>query len=219
LHVQVNQTWEYISPARSPGRLEGFGFPAESKIYKWINGEFLTGFVGYNSVYAGWENPATRPPLQTQLLVETEELFLPLYRQLHDVFKGSQFVTNNDLVAMGMPRRPEGGRSPVPPPKTVPTLEFDHPGTGVVEVHFRDKEVENKAKPRGVHGVELLYGLLDHQPVSIDELTRSAFDTHTPCRLVLGFENVGKTLYIAARWESTRGDKGIWSDIYHVLVS
>jgi hypothetical protein len=220
LHVQVNDTWDYISPARSPGRLEAFGFPAESKLYKWINSDFVPAMVNYNSVYAAWENPATRPPMQTKLLTETEEAFLPLYRQLHDAFKGSQFVTNNDLEAMGMPRRPAGGgKPPLPPPKTIPTLEFEHPGTGVVEVHFHDKEAENKAKPRGVHGVELLYGFLDHAPASRDELTRSAFDTRTPYVFEFGLEDVGKSLYIAARWENTRGEKGHWSDVYHVLVS
>jgi hypothetical protein len=219
LHMQVNGTWEYISPARAPGRLVSWGYPEGSKVFVWINDTFLMTFVKYNNVYATWENPATRPPLQTRLLQRTEKELFPVYRQLHDIFKGNPFVLDNDLEAMGMPPRPTGGHTPVPPPKTIPTLEFEHPGTGVVEVHFRDKEVENKAKPHGVHGVELLYGLLDHVPESLDELTRSAFDTHTPCQLVFGFENVGKTLYIAARWESTRGDKGLWSNIYHELVS
>jgi hypothetical protein len=212
-------TWDHISPARSPGRLVSFGFPEESKIYKWVNDEFLTVFVSYNSVYAAWENPATRPPMQTKLLTEKETELLPLYRQLHDTLKGSQFVTNNDLEAMGMPRRPEGGHTPVPPPLTLPALVIKHPSKGIVEVHFHDEDTENKAKPHGVHGVELLYALLDHAPASLDELTRSAFDTHTPCRLTFGFEEVGKDLYIAARWENTRGEKGPWSDFYHTVLS
>jgi hypothetical protein len=219
--MQVNRTWDYISPARSPGRLVAFGFPEESKVFKWINDEFLKGFVSYNSVYAAWENPTTRPPLQTQLLEKTEkEVMIPLYRQLHGFFKGNLFVSDNDLEAMGMPHRPAGGGNPpVPPPKTIPDLVIKHPSKGIVEVHFHDEDAEKKAKPHGVHGVELLYALLDHAPASLDELTRSAFDTRTPCRLTFGFEEVGKDLYIAARWENTRGEKGPWSDFYHTVLS
>jgi hypothetical protein len=220
LHLQVNDMWDYISPARSPGRLEAFGFPAESKLFKWINSDFVPALVNYNSVYAEWENPATRPAMQTKLLTETEEAFIPLYRLLHDAFKGSQFVTNNDLEAMGMPRRPSGGANPpLPPPVTVPGLKIERPSQGVVLVHFQDTDSPGKAKPRGVHGIELLWGFLDHEPTSREELTRSAFDTRTPYRFEFGLEDVGKHLYIFARWENTRGEKGPWSEVYRTIVS
>jgi hypothetical protein len=214
-------TWDYISPARSPGRLEAFGFPAESKLFKWINSDFVPALVNYNSVYAEWENPVTRPAMQTKLLTETEEAFLPLYRQLHDDFKASQFVTNNDLEAMGMPRRPSPGPNPpLPPPDTVPSLKFERPSEGIVLVHFRDAEAENsKAKPRGVHGIELLWGLCEQPPTSHADLTRSAFDTRTPYRFEFGMEDVGRHLYIAARWENTRGEKGPWTTVHSTMIS
>jgi hypothetical protein len=218
--MQVNQTWDYISPARSPGRLVSFGYTEESKIFKWINNEFLMGFVSYNSVYAGWENPATRPPLQTQLLEKAEKDLLPLYRILYAFFKGNLFVSDNDLESMGMPKRNAGGaKPPVPLPLTVPDLDIEHTSEGVVEVHFHDKGSKGRAKPHGVHGVELLWGLLDHAPESREELTRSAFDTRTPYRFEFGVEELGKHLYIYARWENTRGEKGPWSGLYHVLIS
>jgi hypothetical protein len=219
LHIQVNGTWEHISPARSPGRLESFGYLPESKIYKWINGEFLTVFVSYNSAYAGWENPATRPPLQTQLLMAKEEELRPVYRQLHDFFRGNLFVSDNDLEAMGMPKRPAGEHTPVPPPVTIPGLDIERPSEGVVLVHFHDKGSTRRAKPHGVHGIEILWGVLDHAPASRDELTHSAFDTRTPYRFEFGVEEVGKHLYLYARWENTRGEKGPWSEVYHTMIS
>jgi hypothetical protein len=218
-YMQVNQTWEYIDPVKAPGRLESFGYPGISKIHEWINGEFREVLEAYRPVYALWENPATRTALMTPGLVKAEETVKPVYRELYGFFKGNRFVSDNDLQAMAMPRRAEGGRSPVPVPSGVPHLDIYHPSEGVVEVHFKDKRSVHRAKPRGVHGVEFLWGLLDRPPVSRDELTRGAFDTRTPYRFVFGIEEVGKSMYIAARWENTRGAKGPWSELYQTMIS
>jgi hypothetical protein len=88
----------------------------------------------------------------------------------------------------------------------------------VVEIHFRDADSDRKAKPAGVHGVEVAWAVLDATPENWEELTHSSFDTHTP--LVLSFERDqrGKTLYFALRWENTTGEKGHWSDIQSAII-
>jgi hypothetical protein len=218
--MQVNRTWEYIDPERAPGRLATYGYPEGTRIHDWIHDEFLTALTTYNPVYEAWEKPATRSPLQTHLLQETEAALKPSYRHLFAFLRGNLFVSDNDLEAMAMPRRRAGsGHARVPVPATVPDLRFEHPSEGVVEVHFRDETTLHKARPRGVHGIELLWGLLDHEPATRDELPRSAFDTRTPYRFSFDLEDIGKHLYIYARWENTRGEKGPWSTLYRALIS
>jgi hypothetical protein len=88
----------------------------------------------------------------------------------------------------------------------------------VVEIHFHEEGSENRAKPAGVHGAEFVYALLDVAPVDWSQLPHSTFATRTPLKLTFtGFER-GKTLYFAARWENTRGEKGPWNEIKAVIV-
>jgi hypothetical protein len=218
-HTQVNRTGMYLNPTEERAKLTDFGYPPGSKIAVMITNDFLLPVSRYNTTYAAWLNLETRTKAVELALDAAEKEVREAYRMVHGLFKGNPLVLDEDLVMMGMPRRHVGGGSPVPPPKTVPTLEIERPSTGVVVVHFHDKEAENKAKPYGVHGIEFLYGILDHPPVSLDELTRSAFDTRTPYKFTFGIEEVGKNLYIAARWENTRGEKGDWTDVYHTLIA
>jgi hypothetical protein len=218
-HVQVNRTVSYINPTEERAKLTDFGYPPGGKIAVMITNDFLLPVSRFNARYTDWLNLDTRTKVVEVALEAAEKEARAAYRMVHGLFKGNPLVLDEDLVVMGMPRRHSGGNTPVQPPKSIPALEIDRPSTGVVVVHFHDKEVEHKAKPRGVHGIEFLYGILDHPPTSRDELTRGAFNTRTPHHFTFGMESAGKDLYITARWENTRGEKGPWSELYHTLIA
>jgi hypothetical protein len=88
----------------------------------------------------------------------------------------------------------------------------------VVKIAFSDAESEGRAKPYGVHGAEFIYGILDTPPTQWNELTLSAFDTRSPLRLSFENSQRRRTLYFAARWENTRGEKGPWSEIQNTSI-
>jgi hypothetical protein len=209
----------YLNPTEERVKLTDFGYPPGSKIAVMITNDFLLPLSRYNTTYARWKDLETRTRAVEVDLETAEKGLREAYRMVYGLFKGNPLVLDTDLVVMGMPRRHAGGGSPMPPPSTIPALEIEHPGEGVVLVHFHDKEAENKAKPRGVHGIEFLYSILDHPPTSRDELTRSAFDTRTPYEFAFGLEELGKSLYITARWENTHGEKGKWTEVYHAVIS
>jgi hypothetical protein len=87
-----------------------------------------------------------------------------------------------------------------------------------VKINYRDMNERGMAKPKGVHGVEIAWEILDTPPVNWEQLIHSAFDTRTPAQLVFHGDQRGKTLYFALRWENTRGEKGPWGEIYGTII-
>ncbi|MDR1681238.1 MAG: hypothetical protein LBS12_05600, partial [Prevotellaceae bacterium] len=94
------------------------------------------------------------------------------------------------------------------------------PGPRVVKIHFQAAGSEHKAKPHGIHGVEIIWQVFDtpSPSVSIDELIHSEFDTMTPYEFRFSDAQRGKRLYFAMRWENTTGAKGPWSEIMEAII-
>jgi hypothetical protein len=126
-------------------------------------------------------------------------------------------VTDVDRESMETPIH-DNIRTPVPPPTTVPELDLGTATIRQVDVRFRDQASEHWAKPKGVHGIELRWGLLDTPPTSVEDLHNSAFDTKTPYHFTFDESTRGQALYICPRWENSKGDKGPWGEIVKAIV-
>jgi hypothetical protein len=127
-------------------------------------------------------------------------------------------VSNEEREDMGLhiqkPRREH-----IPPPSTVPELSpaAGHPRQIVVP--YRDKGSARRGKPADVHGIELRWAILDHEPADENELINSSFDTASPLYLNFGEHDRGKRVYMAGRWEIEReGLKGDLGDIVSAIV-
>ncbi|MDR2119812.1 MAG: hypothetical protein LBP64_02905 [Tannerella sp.] len=175
---------------------------------------------------AAWEaynaNPAERTQRITFLKNAARELYEPMIRQLCNMLIGNPNVTDADLESMSVYGRRQGKHYPhVPIPTDVPDFRIEQ-ALGhrlLVHYHAHDHESESSvAKPHGVHGVELIHSILDTPPASYSDLTKSAFDTASPYTFTFDLPDAGKTLYVALRWENTRGEKGPWSDIQAAVI-
>jgi hypothetical protein len=127
-------------------------------------------------------------------------------------------VTDEDKIAMGLPVY-TGVRSPIKPPKTAPVLEIDTRTRRRLSIGYKDEASPKRAKPKGVHGIEIRWAILDHPPASVKELINSSFDTDPP--LVLDFDETerGKHVYLCGRWEIRReGEKGPDGAIVEVVI-
>jgi hypothetical protein len=110
-------------------------------------------------------------------------------------------------------------KTPAPVAKTAPDFDIDSSVPGQLTINFRAHGQKiSSGKPPGQHGTEMLSGICDKPPVSIEELTHSTFDTHTPYTFVFDGKDRGKFFYIALRWENTRGEKGPWSEIVGAVI-
>jgi hypothetical protein len=126
-------------------------------------------------------------------------------------------VSNKDREDIGLPVY-KTTHTPIPVPTTLVKTKVSWPTPGVVEIAFRDSEAEGRAKPYGVHGAELVYGILPAPPKQWNELTHSVIDTRSPIRLSFENDQRCQTIYFAIRWEGSRGDKGPWSDIQSTTI-
>ncbi|MDR3236860.1 MAG: hypothetical protein LBT48_09110 [Prevotellaceae bacterium] len=126
-------------------------------------------------------------------------------------------VTDEDRNNMELPIH-KTTRTHAHAPTTTPSVTVKKPAPGVVEMLFQDSESSKRAKPAGVHGAEIIWAILDAPPAGWDSLIHSVFDTHTPYIFTFTYEERGKTLYFALRWENTRGEKGPLTEIQSTII-
>jgi hypothetical protein len=216
LYDKAKQTKEYISDSANRTRM---GFAPGTPQGDWLDNVFLPIFAAFITAFDSWRNSATRTAVISATLYNSQKEFIKLYRKLYIGFlKNNPIITDTDLIAMGFPERGDNKRTQVQPPTTIPEAEVRLPSQGVIEIHYRDEGSESKAKPAGVHGVEIAWAILETAPTDWVQLTNSAFDTRTPFEMTFGGDKRGKHLYFALRWENTRGEKGHWSPIREVII-
>jgi hypothetical protein len=163
-------------------------------------------------------DPATRSKATVQAKDHTKKVLKQdLQQDIKEFLSFNRAVSDEDRDLLGLPI-PKSGRTPVPAPTTLPGLKVLLPAPAIIEFHFFDAVTEARAKPFGVHGIELAWAILDAPPAGWEDLIHSAFDTHSPYKMTFRYEERGKTFYFAARWENTRGEKGPWTQIDSAIV-
>jgi hypothetical protein len=127
-------------------------------------------------------------------------------------------VTDADRESLGL-TIPDKHPTPAPPPHSHPDIKFYATGdVCCVGIELRDSESGSKTKPEHVHGAELRYAILPAPPADDTELVHSEFTTRARYELHFTESERGKTVYVFARWENTRGQKGNRSMIYATVV-
>jgi hypothetical protein len=126
-------------------------------------------------------------------------------------------ISDDDRERIGLPVH-DTHPTPIDPPKTVPFSKAKPLSAGVLEWSVTDSESGKKAKPEGVHGFELAWGIFDTVPTDWTQLNHSSFSTRATLQLTFGGNDRGKTVAYATRWEDTRGRKGSWSEIGTAVI-
>jgi hypothetical protein len=213
LYNQANSTVNYLTL----DVLNRIGITGAS--YNWYNTEFIPKHSIFNVSFEDWLNPAERTTAKMAALLSAEKVFKPSYRLLYNGYlKSNPLVTDEDLVSMGLPKRPSGVKTVPIPPNTLIEATTDTSKPGIVGIKFRDKDEKGNAKPKHVRGAEIIHAVLDTPPTDWSQLIHSSFDTRTPAQLVFSGEQRGKTVYFALRWENNVGEKGPWSEIYSAII-
>ncbi|MDR1340847.1 MAG: hypothetical protein LBK58_12450 [Prevotellaceae bacterium] len=126
-------------------------------------------------------------------------------------------ISNEDRINMGMPVR-DLKPTPVHKPDTVPEAMVKLTLPGVIELHVVDSKSGRRAKPKGVHGYEIKWAVLEEPVTRLAQLTESSFSTRSTFRMTFSSEQRGKKLSFALRYENTRGEKGPWSKIMTAYI-
>lgn len=127
-------------------------------------------------------------------------------------------ISDEDRILMGLPVH-DTKPTRVKIPTDHPDHELDLKTIRCLLIYFFAKGMKrSSAKPYGCHGAELRWAILDHVPVSEDELIHSSFATRSPFVLEFKEEDRGKKIYFCLAWENTRGEKGPKSEIFMAII-
>jgi hypothetical protein len=127
-------------------------------------------------------------------------------------------VTDEDRDAMRIPNYTDERIKPQPP-KTAPEIIPDTGTRRRIIANYRDEGSDKHGKPKNVHGIEILWAILDHPPVDLTELVHSSFSTRSPLVLEFAEHERGKRVYMVGRWEIIRnGEKGPFGAIIEVII-
>ena len=108
--------------------------------------------------------------------------------------------------------------TPAGEPESYPDAEPDTSVIRQVTINFWDSATKKRGKPHGVHGAEIRWVILDHAPVSVEELTNSDFDTASPFTLKFDENQRGQRVYFCLRWETNTNIKGPYGEIYSAII-
>ena len=172
----------------------------------------------WNDKYAIAESPATRTKASVREKNEARKALEKAIRSfIKEYLAYNHVVSDADRDNLGLPVY-KTTRTPIAAPTSVPEFMPDSSVIRRLTIHFRDNGSLSNAKPAGVHGAEIRWGILDAAPPSIDALTHSAFDTRTPFTMEFDESDRGKSVYFCLRWENAKGEKGPWSEIMMAFV-
>jgi hypothetical protein len=124
---------------------------------------------------------------------------------INEYVRNSSKVSAEDKLAVGIRERAKRRR--IEPPHTAPELEPRAGNPRQIEVPYHDAGSEKRGKPQDVHGAEILWAILDHEPTGVEELVHSSFDTRSPLTLTFDEADRGRRVYMAGRWEIARESK------------
>jgi hypothetical protein len=216
LYEQVTKTVNYLD---LPGNRDRMGLSAMTPQGQYYDGTFMPLYTDYQPKYLAWADEPNRTPAITLRFEAAEKALKPEYRQVYNAFfKTNPLASDDDLIEMGFPKRPSGGRHPSPIATNYPGFKILTHMIRQLIVVFFDNANEERAKPAGQHGAEIRWAILDAPPVHIDDLVHSAFDTHSPYTLTFDDSERGKTVYFALCWENTRGEKGPYSPFVSAII-
>jgi hypothetical protein len=127
-------------------------------------------------------------------------------------------VTDEDRVNLGLTIPDTTSTSPHEPGTMPLVTQLNSSVIMRISLHYKDSMSLSRAKPAGVHGVEIRWSILDAPPVTTADLINSEFSTRTPHTFIFEENQRGKTVWFRLRWENTRGQKGPWSELYSAVI-
>jgi hypothetical protein len=221
--VSLEKKYELIVRAMIPyfnTKRAAFGMGQDTPLGKWYDDEFTPqGYIPFTEAYADWVDLARRTPVAIARIRSVEKTSDPLFRQLYRALRNNPRVTNADLEAMGLPLHLPRHYRPAPVADTVPQFGIV-PLTGCrIQINYYPQGTSRKrGKPKGQHGAEIRWAFSEEPVNDAEQLTNSVFSTASPAILAFTGHDSGRVLYVALRWENTRGEKGPWSNIASIFV-
>jgi hypothetical protein len=159
---------------------------------------------------------AEDPAQSTHLIVAKKDAAVKAFRDKVRGFANHELrtrtVTDDDRIALGLPIH-DTTPTPIGPPTTMPTFVLDLSIPRHIRLRYHDQDNHSEAKPHGVNGAVVAWGILTAPPVDQEDLPHTLLATRSPFTIDFHEADRGKTLYIALCWQNEKGQRGPWSNI------
>ncbi len=147
-----------------------------------------------------------------------DDLVRDVIRSLVNRLQAHPAMTDPVRMSYGITVR-DGEPTPAGSPPTVPVLQVDLRQRQVHTISFADEGTPTqKAKPRGVHHVEIWYVKGGPTPTDDGQWLFLASDTATPYVNSFELADIGTTVWYRARWVDNDGTVGSWGAIESAKV-
>ncbi len=148
----------------------------------------------------------------------SRDTFEAAIRQIVRYIQARAATTDLQRGALGI-TIPSGPGPAAPAPSSRPVVSADTSERFRIRLAWTDLASGNKAKPDGVMGAEIYMKVGGAPPVDETECNFVALDTATPYTVEFAGADANKTAYFMARWVSTRGQKGAFSETVAATVT
>jgi hypothetical protein len=178
----------------------------------------LASYTDYVTKYNIAHNPKTASPSATRdKTVARKVLENEVRKFMREHIYNNPRVTEGDCVALKIPVHKKT-RSSIGAPTTRPGFELTPVDVYRLAVHYHEIGTNKKAKPYGVIGLVIAFGILATAPLSPDELPHRVFVTRSPHVFSFNGEDSGKRFYAAICWQNAKGEFGPWSNIQSINI-
>jgi hypothetical protein len=181
-----------------------------------ISADEVTELQTANDEFAALHAKADSPAKTTVIVAEkniARKKLKGIIRTLVGFRLKNPVISDAQRIALGLHIR-DTTQTTIDVPKKRPELDIEVLDVRRLKVVFRDMGSTSRAKPYGVNGAVIIWGVLDAPPADVTVLTRSVLATRTPHTLEFTEEERGKTVYVAICWQNEKGQRGPWSEMY-----
>jgi hypothetical protein len=185
------------------------------------------------SALAQAKNESTRTPAATALCKERFKRMIEKMRYDKNHFFLSPPLTPSEIVSLGL-KPHDTNPSPIPPPKGFAEADISYPGVGTLELHCRPVAGQPPLDERSDYGYRVYYGVMPVGGASAEDATGTKRELvkapqtgadlpHSQWvrrkRERFSFPgDSGKTVWIAIRYENSKGQSGPWGPLTSAII-
>jgi hypothetical protein len=170
-----------------------------------------------NTAYDMARDKATRSKIDISIRNEAITKSQKTIRKLINFYVvGNPEATPTDYEALNIPK--QGYHPPLSLPDYAPKIRRIMTSNLGIDIIIIDSKTGKPTIPEGVKAIEIFIQRDGEPPKEIPKMSEYKMATSARIHLQFDFDDELKIIYLAFRWVGTRGDFGIWSEIYKTAV-
>lgn len=180
-------------------------------------------YVTTNAIWQAALATATDPTTRTQPSVAAKDAARAnvsiLSRQYGQIVQSTPTVTDEQIAALGLTVR-SSSRTPSTPPTTFPLVAVISTMGGTLQLRLNDQNTpDRRARPFNVIGAQVWSYVGTVPPTTQSQYNLLGIATRQPSVFGLNSGDIGKTIWILARWMTRRAQVGPWSSSVSQIIA